>query len=89
MNVTEYSSSNEKALLFIVDIENMLKEKTILKKTNSYDLIKTKREQVGNNIIDNSWVLYNKIINNRINDEIEKTIPSINNIECNEYNENE
>ncbi len=32
MNVTEYSSSNEKALLFIVDIENMLKEKTILKK---------------------------------------------------------
>ena len=89
MNVTEYSSSNEKALLFIVDIENMLKEKTILKKTNSYDSIKTKREQVGNNIIDNSWVLYNKIINNRINDEIEKTIPSINNIECNEYNENE
>ena len=89
MNVTEYSSSNEKALLFIVDIENMLKEKTILKKTNSYDLIKTKREQVGNNIIDNAWVLYNKIINNRINDEIEKRIPSINNIECNEYNENE
>ena len=89
MNVTEYSSSNEKALLFIVDIENMLKEKTILKKTNSYDSIETKREQVGNNIIDNSWVLYNKIINNRINDEIEKTIPSINNIECNEYNENE
>jgi len=89
MNVTEYSSSNEKALLFIVDIENMLKEKTILKKTNSYDSIKTKREQVGNNIIDNAWVLYNKIINNRINDEIEKTIPSINNIECNEYNENE
>ena len=89
MNVTEYYSSNEKALLFIVDIENMLKEKTILKKTNSYDSIKTKREQVGNNIIDNSWVLYNKIINNRINDEIEKTIPSINNIECNEYNENE
>ena len=89
MNVTEYSSSNEKALLFIVDIENMLKEKTILKKTNSYDLIKTKREQVGNNIIDNSWVLYNKIINNRINDEIEKRIPSINYIECNEYNENE
>ena len=89
MNVTEYSSSNEKALLFIVDIENMLKEKTILKKTNSYDSIETKREQVGNNIIDNAWVLYNKIINNRINDEIEKTIPSINNIECNEYNENE
>lgn len=89
MNVTEYSSSNEKALLFIVDIENMLKEKTILKKTNSYDLIKTKREQVGNNIIDNAWVLYNKIINNRINDEIEKRIPSINYIECNEYNENE
>jgi hypothetical protein len=75
--------------LFIVDIENMLKEKTILKKTNSYDLIKTKREQVRNNIINNAWVLYNKIINNRINDEIEKTIPSINNIECNEYNENE
>lgn len=89
MNVTEYSSSNEKALLFIVDIENMLKEKTILKKTNSYDSIKTKREQVGNNIIDNAWVLYNKIINNRINDEIEKRIPSINYIECNEYNENE
>ena len=89
MNVTEYSSSNEKALLFIVDIENMLKEKTILKKTNSYDSIETKREQVGNNIIDNAWVLYNKIINNRINDEIEKTIPSINYIECNEYNENE
>lgn len=89
MNVTEYSSSNEKALLFIVDIENMLKEKTILKKTNSYDSIETKREQVGNNIIDNSWVLYNKIINNRINDEIEKRIPSINYIECNEYNENE
>jgi len=89
MNVTEYSSSNEKALLFIVDIENMLKEKTILKKTNSYDSIETKREQVGNNIIDNAWVLYNKIINNRINDEIEKRIPSINYIECNEYNENE
>ena len=89
MNVTEQSLFKDKALLFIVDIENMLKEKTILKKTNSYDLIKTKREQVGNNIIDNSWVLYNKIINNRINDEIEKTIPSINNIECNEYNENE
>ena len=89
MNVTEQSLFKDKALLFIVDIENMLKEKTILKKTNSYDLIKTKREQVGNNIIDNAWVLYNKIINNRINDEIEKTIPSINNIECNEYNENE
>ena len=67
----------------------MLKEKTILKKTNSYDSIETKREQVGNNIIDNAWVLYNKIINNRINDEIEKRIPSINYIECNEYNENE
>ena len=89
MNVTEQSLFKDKALLFIVDIENMLKEKTILKKTNSYDSIETKREQVGNNIIDNSWVLYNKIINNRINDEIEKTIPSINNIECNEYNENE
>ena len=89
MNVTEQSLFKDKALLFIVDIENMLKEKTILKKTNSYDSIKTKREQVGNNIIDNAWVLYNKIINNRINDEIEKTIPSINNIECNEYNENE
>ena len=89
MNLTEYSPSNEKALLFIVDIENMLKEKTILKKTNSYDSIETKREQVVNNIINNAWVLYNKIINNRINDEIEKTIPSINNIECNEYNENE
>ena len=89
MNVTEQSLFKDKALLFIVDIENMLKEKTILKKTNSYDLIKTKREQVGNNIIDNAWVLYNKIINNRINDEIEKRIPSINYIECNEYNENE
>jgi len=89
MNVTEQSLFKDKALLFIVDIENMLKEKTILKKTNSYDSIETKREQVGNNIIDNAWVLYNKIINNRINDEIEKTIPSINNIECNEYNENE
>lgn len=89
MNVTEQSLFKDKALLFIVDIENMLKEKTILKKTNSYDSIKTKREQVGNNIIDNAWVLYNKIINNRINDEIEKRIPSINYIECNEYNENE
>jgi hypothetical protein len=89
MNVTEQSLFKDKALLFIVDIENMLKEKTILKKTNSYDSIETKREQVGNNIIDNAWVLYNKIINNRINDEIEKRIPSINYIECNEYNENE
>ena len=89
MNVTEQSLFKDKALLFIVDIENMLKEKTILKKTNSYNSIETKREQVGNNIIDNAWVLYNKIINNRINDEIEKRIPSINYIECNEYNENE
>ncbi len=51
--------------------------------------IKEKNKQVENNIINNSWVLYNKVINNKINEEIEKRIPSINNIECNDYNENE
>ena len=89
MKETDYSSSENKSLLFIVELEDILKEETTLEKTNSWDSIRVKKEQVGNNIIDNSWVLYNKIINSKINEEIEKRVPAINNIECNRYNENE
>jgi hypothetical protein len=71
------------------DVNDILHQKVNLKKTDSYDSPKTKNKQVGDNIINNSWVLYNKNFNNIINEEIEKRIPIMNNIECDNYNENE
>jgi len=81
--------NEEKSLLLFVDVKDILNQKVKLDNTNSWDSIELKNKQVGNNIINNSWVLYNKIFNLKIYEEIEKRIPSINDIECNEYNENE
>jgi hypothetical protein len=72
-----------------VDVKDILHDKVDLEKTNSWDSPETKNKQVGNNIVNNSWVLYNKIFNNTINEEIEKRIPIMNYVECNNYNENE
>jgi hypothetical protein len=75
--------------MLYVDVKDILQDKVDLEKTNSWDSPETKNKQVGNNIINNSWVLYNKIFNNTINEEIEKRIPIMNYVECNNYNENE
>lgn len=83
------SIREEKTLLLIVDIKDMMGHKTILKNTQNYDSIQTKREQVYNNLISNSLSLYNKLSNHKINEEIDKRIQLIEQIECNAYNENE
>ena len=81
---------NEKySLSLFVDAKDIFNQKIKLDNTNSFDSIKEKNDQVCDNIINNSWVLYNNIINNKINEEIDNRFHSIENIECNEYNENE
>ena len=80
---------SDSSLLLFVDVKEILHHKVELKDTKSYDSIEGKKEQVGNNIIKNSWVLYNNIINNKINEEIDNRVPSLENIECNENNEKE
>jgi len=87
MKSTKNYSTKEKMLY--VAVKDILHEKINLEKTNSWDSIETKKEKVRTNLIDNSWVLYNKIFNNTINEEIEKRIPKMKDIECNGYNENE
>ena len=81
--------NSDSSLLLFVDVNDMLHQKIELIDTKSYDSVKEKKEQVGNNIIKNSWVLYNKIINNKINEEIDNRFHSLEDLECNENNEKE
>lgn len=81
--------NSDSSLLLFVDVKDILHHKVELKNTKSYDSPKEKNQQVGNNLIDNSWVLYNKISNNKINEEIDNRFHSLDDIECNENNENE
>ena len=81
--------AEDNSLLLFVDVKDILNQKIKLDNTNSFDSIDTKREQVGNNIINNSRVLYNNIINNKIEEEFENRFHPIENIECNVSNENE
>lgn len=83
------SIKKEESLLLSVDVKDMVNQKTILNNTNSYDSIKTKKNQVFNNIINNAWVLYNNIINNKIEEEIDNRFYSFYDIEYNDHNENE
>jgi len=81
--------SEEKSLLLFVDVKDIVNQKIKLEDTNSYDSIQLKNKQVGDNIIKNSWVLYNNIINDKIDNEIDNRFSSIEDIECNENNEKE
>ncbi len=81
--------NEDKSLLLFVDVKDILNQKIKLENTKSYDSIETKRKQIGDNIINNAWVLYNNIINNKIDDEIDNRFHSIEDIECNIDNENE
>lgn len=83
------SIKKEESLLLSVDVKDMLSQKIILNNTNSYESIETKKNQVFNNIINNAWVLYNNIINNKIDEEIDNRFHPIEDIECNIHNENE
>ena len=83
------SIKKEESLLLFVDVKDILNQKIKLENTKSYDSIETKRKQVGDNIINNAWVLYNNIINNKIDDEIDNRFHPIEDIECNIDNENE
>ena len=81
--------TEENSLLLFVDVKDILNQEVELDNTNSWDSSELINKQVGNNLIKNSWVLYNNIINNRIEKEIDNRVPYIEDIECNEYNENE
>jgi len=85
----EIDMTDDYSLLLFVDVKDILNQKIKLDNTNSYDSIDTKREQVCNNIINNSRVLYSNIINNKLEEEFENRFHSIEYIECNVNNENE
>ncbi|MCE2506293.1 MAG: hypothetical protein J4F36_07480 [Nitrosopumilaceae archaeon] len=79
---------SEKEILLYDDVIGFKQGKK-LKNTYKYDSNQGKRNQVVNNLIDNSRVLNNNKINYIIEEEIEEKIPLIKHIECNNYNENE
>jgi hypothetical protein len=81
--------TEDHSLLLFVDVNDFKDMKVKLDQTHSYDSKESKRKQVKNNLINNSRVLYNRIMNYNINKEIENRFQSIDNVECNEYNENE
>lgn len=85
----EIDMTDDYSLLLFVDVKDILNQKIKLDNTNSYDSIDTKKKQVCNNIINNSRVLYSNIINNKIEEEIDNRVPSLEDIECNVNNENE
>ena len=74
-----------RCLLLFVDEGNISDELNKLSNSN----VKDKSAQGSLEIINKSWVLYNNILNNKINEEIDNKFYSITDIECNEYNENE
>jgi hypothetical protein len=77
------------SLLLFVDVNDFKDMKVKLDKTYSSDSLQHKRKQVADNLINNSKVLYNKIMTSNISKEIEKRFENIEDIECNESNENE
>ncbi len=60
-----------------------------LSNTNSNDSNEIKNNQIGDNLIDNSRVLYNSLINNKEYNTFENKFHYIHEIEYNAYNENE
>jgi hypothetical protein len=79
----------DNSLLLFVDVNDFKDMKVKLDKTYKSDSLQHKRKQVVNNLIENSRVLYNRIMNSNINEVIENRFENIQDVECNEHNENE
>jgi hypothetical protein len=76
-------------LLLIVDDLDYSKHESKLSNTNSNDSNEIKNKQIVDNLINNSRVLYNSLINNKEYNTFENDFYYIHEIEYNAYNENE